>query len=309
MDDVLVELDRQLRQAKSDIELDDGMKDRIKDAIHRSGKSLDDLDGKEFAKIIAEAVGEKDVVPVVPGGKVKNVAEGMSIDKLSAKVVTEYENLTGTNLSDDMKKALKARMKRISDIDNKTEDQIVKEALNIMDDLSFDRDKLKQATENSLTDGVPKLNDNDFHSFMKKLESKIKKKGIDVDLILKNGSNSNLSPIENAVKQKIIAKQKAKYAADPTKAAEMAKLNSGQIADTSNSEMAQMVYEALSEPGAVPVVSAPDANVQNILQEASELMRKMISVNQANIAKNKESAVGYGKVMHEILDKFEKGVQ
>jgi hypothetical protein len=309
LDDVLVQLQRELNEARSDIVLDDATKERIKDEIRKSGKSLDDINKKEFAKILAEAIDKPEVISVVPGGKVKGAAEAVSLDKLSSKVISEYENLTGTTLSDDMKKAFKKKMKHLSGINDMTEDQIVDKALGLMDDLSFDKDKLKEATEKSVVDGPPKLDNDDFHAFMRKVEQKVKSKGIDVDLTLKNGNKNNLSPIEQAVKQKVIAKQKTKYAGDPTKTAEIAKLNNGEIAEATNSEMAQMVYEALSEPGAVPVVTASDSTIQNILQEASEYMKQIISINQANIAKNKESAVGYGSVMHEMLKNFGKEVQ
>ena len=305
IDGVLVELQRELNEAKSDIVIDDTMAERIKQSVRNSGKNINNVDGKEFAKILAEAIQQPDVISVVPGGKVMDVADSMGIDKLANKIIREYENRIGTNLTDDQKKDLKRKMKDLSGLENMTESDIVKNVMDSMDGIGLDETKLKEATESAAANGIPKIGDKDFHSMMKKIEMKIKAKGIDVDLTKENGSNTDLSQIEKEVKQKVIDKQKAKIAGDPTKASEMSKLNSGQIIpEESNADLAQMIYEALSEPGAVPIVSAPDSKVQKLLQDSSELLRKINGINQANIAKNKESAVSYGKIVHEILENF-----
>ena len=85
----------------------------------------------------------------------------------------------------------------------------------------------------------------------------------------------------------------------------MNKLNNGQIiSEDSNEEFISMVYEILSEPGMVPINSAADKEVQKTLQEAAIVMQQMKAINEANRAKNKESAVSYGEIIKEMLENF-----
>ena len=310
IDGALEELKYILEKTKSDIIIDEAMTERIKQAIINSGNNIDEVEGKEFAKILTEAINELDVVPVVPGGKVLDAADAISVDKLTLKIIREYENRTGINLTESERNALKKRMKTISGIEKMSESELINQVTIAMDGINLDADRLREATETVAAQGVPKVGDKDFHALMKKVEQKIKKKGIDVNITKENGSSTDLSQIEATVKSRVIEKQKARIAGDPTKTREMAiKKKKKIISEESNSDLAQLIYEALSEPGTVPIVSTDDSNVQNLLQETSKLMRKINEINQSNIAKNKESAISYGEVVHEILENYKKEVQ
>ena len=301
LDAVIESLNEELEKTNSDIEIDDSMKERIMQALLDNGANLDGKDGegleeKDFAKLLTEAINSPDVVPVVPKGKIKDAANGVVSDKLARLIIEQYEKDTGITLTDDQKKELRKQIKGLPNIEEKSEKDAVDEVMRLMQGISLDEDKVRNATQTVISKGIPALGDRDFDRVITSVQKKINKKGISVELT---------SEIRDKVKGKIIEKQKARISGDATKTAEMNKLNNGQIiSEDSNEEFISMVYEILSEPGMVPINSAADKEVQKTLQEAAIVMQQMKAINEANRAKNKESAVSYGEIIKEMLENF-----
>lgn len=323
LEGILKELQERLNDKNSDILIDATMIQRVKDAIVNSGASTNNIEAKDYAKILTEALDQPGVVPYIAGKRVEAASSERVLDKISEKITREYENRTGLILTDEQKKDLKRRMRGLSNIENMSQDDIVDQAVLLMEGSFADEARLREATTDAISAGVPKLGDGDFKSIMKSIEGKIKSKQIDIDLTHKNQANrTELSELGEKVKQRIIDKQKARIAGDASKTAELAQLNSGHIIEEeSNQDMIQMIYETLSEPGMVPVVTIKDdatasntqkqqnRHAERLLEESSQLLKKINGINQGNAAKNKESAISYGKFVREILDNNKKEVQ
>ena len=308
LDGVLDSLQDVLSESGSDVIIDDTMRERLGDVIARNGYSMNGIEGKEFARILAEAINQPDVVPVIGGGKVESAGNGIVSEKLAKNIIREYENRTGITLEDGEKKRLQQRIRGLPNIENMSEEDVINQVMNLVEGINMDMDKMREASEAAISAGVPKLGDKDFHRMMKSIEKKMQSRGLAVEITDKDADGkptNTLSELEQRVKEKVIERQKDKISGDPSKAAEMAKLNRGQIvSEDSNEEFMRTVYGALSEIGMISTSNAQDASVQQLLVEASRIMKHMKSANESNKAKNKESAVSYEQIMHEILENF-----
>lgn len=320
IDGIIQALQARLDNKESDIVLDDTLVRRLRDAIRNSGDTIDNIEAKNFAKILTEALDQPGVVPYIAGKRVESASSERVLDKLAAKVIRQYENNTGVDLTDDQKRDIKHRMRQMSNIDNMSEADIVDKAVDLMEGSFANQERFREATTEALSRGVPKLGNSDFEKIMDSIQSKIRNKQIDIGLTHKATPETlELTDLGNKVKERIIEKQRERIEAsgmsDAQKASAIAELDSGNIIEeASNSDMTKMIYETLSEPGMIPAVTIKDdptasaeqiqrnRDAERLLEESSQLLKKITSINQGNAAKNKESAMSYGKYIREILD-------
>ncbi len=320
IDGIIQALQARLDNKESDIVLDDTLVRRLRDAIRNSGATIDNIEAKDFARVLTEALDQPGVVPYIAGKRVESASSERVLDKLAAKVIRQYENNTGVDLTDDQKRDIKHRMRQMSNIDNMSEADIVDKAVDLMEGSFANQDRFREATTEALATGVPKLGNRDFERIMESIQNKIKSKQIDIGLTHKATPETlELTDLGNKVKERIIEKQRERIEAsgmsDAQKASAIAELDSGNIIEeASNSDMTKMIYETLSEPGMIPAVTIKDdptasaeqiqrnRDAERLLEESSQLLKKITSINQGNAAKNKESAMSYGKYIREILD-------
>lgn len=329
IDGVLRALQERLNDKNSDIVIDDTMVERVKQAIITLGIPINNVDSKDFAKALTQALDEPGVVPYIGGKRVETASRETVISKLSNNVIREFENKLGRDLTDEEKSEIRHRMRGLSNIDNMTEAEIVDKSVDLMQGSFADDPRFKEATTQVLaTSGVPKLGDSDFERVMASIQKKINSKQIDIGLAEKNTDTNRieLTELGEKVKQRIIEKQRERVNGDSTmsdaeKTAAITELDNGHIIEeASNDAMVQMIYTTMSESGMIPPVTIKDdisasdeqkqrnRDAERVLEEASQLLKKIVSVNQGNAAKNKESAINYGKYLKEIQDKKSFGI-
>ena len=112
----------------------------------------------------------------------------------------------------------------------------------------------------------------------------------------------------NKIKDEIIKKQKTRVARGSD---EMKKLKANNIlSEGSNAQLEQLIYTVLEEQNMInsntnsAKASKQKVDVKMALNDVKENMRKIRGLDQANKAKNKQSAMNYNEYIHEILDNF-----
>lgn len=304
VDGVLDVLGKQLRDAGSDVVIDDTMVQRVKDAITAAGGIASGTDPKDFARTMAKAIGQPGVVPVVAGGKVESAVDIVVTDKLMDSIISKYETDAGVTLTADQKNQLKQLVGGIPKLETLSQDEAKDKIMKSIKNSGIVNDTIMESSVSStVATGIPNIGNGDFDNLMKSIQDVLHARNINVDMT---------DSIKSAVKDEIIRIQKARIAGDPSKAAEMAELNSGNIIpEASNEQMIKLVYKILSGKNPdgsgkpmVPMSTESDATVQENLQDIATLFQQMKAISEGNNAKNKESAISYGQFIHDIQEIF-----
>lgn len=263
---------------------------------------------------------------------------------LSDELISKYERATGSTLTDEQKAEIQKKMQYLSDVtvdpNSAEHDEMVDKAMKLIRDVNSSNPDVPAIDEgqmraivDSTSISVTSNPDKEFDRLIAEIQKKMRSKGLAVELT---------DEIKAQIKERVIEAQKAHIEGDTSRAADMDKLNNGHViaADSTENgreEFLKIVYEASAAEGLVPTSSAVEAEkkrikkenaerraagqapidaateqerlraaqvVQSELQEAAKTMKQMKAINEANRARNKESAVGYGGIMHDLLQNF-----
>lgn len=239
-------------------------------------------------------------MPIVSGGSVENAVDKTISNDVANRIIGKYSSMVSSTLTDDEKINIKKEISQLPNIEEMSEDDAVAAIMNAMQNASnIDARKMEVAVRDVVSQEFVRITDNGLERTIASVEKKLHKKGIYVNID---------QSVKDKVKEAIINEQRTRLLHDPnTTPQQQADLASNKIAREKTSKyIKQTIYSVLSEQSNLKHNNASDTNIEQLLNSIEDSLKKINGINQSNVAKNKQSAIGFGQLIQSMFDYFEE---